>query len=287
MTAIYKTAEGRRAIEQRYRAHLDAWPVPREELRVPTSVGETFVVASGPVDAPPLVLLHGSGSNASAWRGDVADWSRGYRVYAVDLPGEPGFSAPTRLPLDSDATAAWLDEVLDGLGLTTVAMVGMSLGGWTALDYVLRRPGRVTALVLLCPGGLGPHRYGWMVKGLLRRLVGRGSVRDMARAGLGLDEAAAGPILDDVEVTFAHFSARSGRLPIFPDERLRTVTIPVLVLVGERDALFDSARTAARARGSFPRGEVRVLPGVGHAILEQTVPIRQFLDAHAERDARR
>ncbi|MFD6222006.1 alpha/beta fold hydrolase [Nocardia asteroides] len=281
MTTIYTSPEGRRAVERRYRDHLDAWPVPRTELRVPTAAGETFVLASGPVDGPPLVLLHGSGANAATWRGDIADWSTRYRVYAVDLPGEPGFSAPTRLRLDSDATAAWLDEVLDALGVTGVAMAGMSLGGWTALDYVLRRPGRVTALVLLCPGGLGRHRYGWLVRGIALRLLGRHSVRDMARAGLGIDGPDAEPILDDVELTFRHFRARSVRLPRFADERLRTVDIPVLVLAGDRDALFDSAQTAERTRAAFPRAQIHLLPGVGHAVLGQTARIREFLDANS------
>ncbi|MFE5477552.1 alpha/beta fold hydrolase [Nocardia sp. NPDC056541] len=277
---IYKTDEGRRLVEQRYREHLDAWPVPREELRIDTGIGETFVVASGPADAPPLVVLHGSGANASTWRADIADWSRSFRVYAVDLPGEPGFSVPTRLALDSDATASWLDEVIDGLGLDTVALVGMSLGGWTALDYVLRRPGRVTTLVLLCPGGLGKHRYGWLVKAIGLRMIGRHSVREMARLGLGLDGAQADPIVDDIALTFTHFSPRPGKLPIFRDEQLREVDIPVLIIVGERDALFDSARTAERAR-AFTRGEVRLLPGVGHALLNQSAAVSEFVLSHA------
>ncbi|MFD6396631.1 alpha/beta fold hydrolase [Nocardia sp. NPDC060249] len=277
---IYKSDEGRRLVEQRYREHLDAWPVPREERRIDTGIGATFVVVSGPVDAPPLVVLHGSGANASAWRADIADWSRNFRVYAVDLPGEPGFSVPTRLVLDSDATASWLDEVIDGLGLDTVALVGMSLGGWTALDYVLRRPGRVTTLVLLCPGGLGKHRYGWLVKAIGLRMIGRHSVRDMARLGLGVDGPQADPIIDDIELTFTHFSPRPGKLPIFRDEQLREVDIPVLIIVGERDALFDSARTAERAR-TFARGEVRLLPGVGHALLNQTAAVNEFVLAHA------
>ncbi|MGW0324287.1 MULTISPECIES: alpha/beta fold hydrolase [unclassified Nocardia] len=277
---IYKTDEGRRLVEQRYREHLDAWPVPREELRIDTGIGETFVVASGPADAPPLVVLHGSGANASTWRADIAEWSRSFRVYAVDLPGEPGFSVPTRLALDSDATASWLDEVIDGLGLDTVALVGMSLGGWTALDYVLRRPGRVTTLVLLCPGGLGKHRYGWLVKAIGLRMIGRHSVREMARLGLGLDGAQADPIVDDIALTFTHFSPRPGKLPIFRDEQLREVDIPVLIIVGERDALFDSARTAERAR-AFTRGEVRLLPGVGHALLNQSAAVSEFVLSHA------
>ncbi|MFD4439488.1 alpha/beta fold hydrolase [Nocardia sp. NPDC058519] len=278
---IYKSDEGRQLVQQRYREHLDAWPVPREELRIDTGVGETFVVVSGPADAPPLVVLHGSGANASTWRADIADWSTRFRVYAVDLPGEPGFSAPTRLALDSDATASWLDEVIDGLGLDTVALVGMSLGGWTALDYVLRRPGRVTTLVLLCPGGLGKHRYGWLVKAIGLRMIGRHSARDMARIGLGLDGPEADPIIDDIALTFAHFTPRPVSLPIFRDEQLREVDIPVLVIVGERDALFDSARTAERARGAFTRGEVRLLPGVGHALVNQTAAVREFVLTHA------
>ncbi|MGW4636534.1 alpha/beta fold hydrolase [Nocardia sp. NPDC004415] len=278
MTAPYRTQAGRHAVEQRYRAHLDAWPVPHDELRLPTGAGETFVLTCGPVDAPPLVLLHGSGANAAAWRGDITDWAAHFRVHAIDLPGEPGFSAPTRLPLDSDATARWLGEVLDGLGLDTVDLVGMSLGGWTALDFVLRRPGRVRRLGLLCPGGLGAHRYGWLVKAIPLRLLGRYSVRDAARTGLGLgDGPAVEEILDDVELVFTNFSARSGRLPRFHPEQLSTVDIPVLIIVGEKDALFDSARTAELARANFPRAEIHVLPGVGHAVLGQTTTIRSFL----------
>ncbi len=277
---IYKSDEGRQLIAARYRAHLDAWPVPHEELRIDTGIGETFVVVSGPADAPPLVVLHGSGANATTWRADIADWSSRFRVYAVDLPGEPGFSAPARPDLDTDATASWLDEVVDGLGLDTVAMVGMSLGGWTALDYVLRRTGRVTTLALLCPGGLGKHRYGWLVKAIGLRMIGRHTTRDMARIVLGLDGPEANPILDEMERTFAHFRPRPANLPRFRDEQLREVDIPVLVIVGERDAMFDSARTAERARATFRRGEVRVLPGVGHGLLNQTVAVREFVHTH-------
>ncbi|MFC4128341.1 alpha/beta fold hydrolase [Nocardia rhizosphaerae] len=280
MTGIYKTEDGRLAIARRYRAQLDAWPVPREEMRVPTAAGETFVIASGPTDAPALVLLHGSGANSGTWRGDIADWSAIFRVYAVDLPGEPGGSAPTRLPLDTDATASWFDEVCDALGLDSFALVGMSLGGWTALDYVLRRPGRVNTLVLLCPGGLGRLRYGWLVRSVLARLVGTHSVREQARTVLGLgDDPAAEDILDEVELVFTHFSARSGTLPRFGAERLQEVDIPVLTIVGERDALFDAAQTAALARAGFRRGEVRLLPGIGHAVLGHTAAVREFVRA--------
>ena len=72
MSAVYASTAGGQVVVQRYREILRLWPVPREELLVPTREGDTFVVACGPPEAPPLVLLHGSGSNAAMWMGDVA-----------------------------------------------------------------------------------------------------------------------------------------------------------------------------------------------------------------------
>ncbi|RCV47690.1 alpha/beta fold hydrolase [Marinitenerispora sediminis] len=277
MSTIYTSEDGARQIRRRYREALDAWPVPAEHLRLPTREGETFVVASGPRDAPPAVLLHGSGTNTAMWRDDVADWSRHFRTYAVDLVGEPGLSAPSRPPLDSDALVLWLDDVLDGLGLTSAALVGASLGGWLALHYTAHRPDRVTRLALLCPGGLGRQKTGWLVKVVLLRPFGHWGTRRSVSAVAGLDAPRHRDALDSVALTFTHFKPRTERLPIFPDDTLRRLTAPVLVLVGARDAMFDSHETARRVRQCVPHATVTVLPDTGHAILGQTAAVSAFL----------
>ncbi|MFI5781924.1 alpha/beta fold hydrolase [Nocardia sp. NPDC051570] len=278
MNAIYKSEAGGEKILARYREALRAWPIPFDELRVPTREGETFVVASGPMDAPPLVLLHGSSANASAWRGDIASWARDFRVYAVDLVGEPGLSAPSRPRLDSEEVALWLDDVLAGLGLTRAAMLGMSLGGWTALDYALRRPGRIDRLVLLCPGGIGPQRFGYLLKLLPLRLFGRRGLRRTASIVTGLRSEQVAPILDDVVLIATHFRPRMERLPVFTDDQLRGLAMPVLVIVGGLDVMFDSAEIARRAREFVPHATVRLLPEVGHAIFGQTAAVGEFLE---------
>jgi pimeloyl-ACP methyl ester carboxylesterase len=105
MKRIYKSTEGERLVLSRYQAFLKLWPVPNEQLRVPTSQGETFVVASGPPDAPVLLLLHGGLANSAMWMGEVAAFARCFRVYCIDLIGEAGLSAPARPPLASEAHA--------------------------------------------------------------------------------------------------------------------------------------------------------------------------------------
>ncbi|GAA5075836.1 alpha/beta fold hydrolase [Nocardia iowensis] len=284
MSTIYKSENGASAIRQRYQELLRSWPVPAEHVRVPTREGETFVVVSGPQDAPPVLLLHGSGANTTMWRGDIGSWATHFRTYAVDMTGEPGASAPTRPPLDSDRLASWLDDVLEGLGLTTISIVATSLGGWVALDYAIRRPGRVTRLALLCPGGIGAQKLGWLPKALLLRLFGRRGLRRTARIVTGLDTPVTEQALDEVVLIFTQFKPRTERLPVFPDDALRGLTMPMLVIVGARDVMFDSAGTAERVRRCVPNATVHVLPEVGHAILGQTDVVSKFLlDEHANR----
>ena len=101
MASIYKSQAGTEAVEERYRRVLQRWPVPSRQVMVPTCQGDTFVIVSGedharyPNAAPPVVLLHGSGTNSSIWMRDVAEWAQHHRVYAVDMIGNLA-SAPRR-----------------------------------------------------------------------------------------------------------------------------------------------------------------------------------------------
>lgn len=283
MAEIYKSEAGARAIRERTIELLSRWPVPNQQLRVPTREGETFVVACGRADAPALVLLHGSGANAVMWMEEAAVWSTHFRVYAVDMIGEPGLSAPSRPPLDSDAYALWLDDVLRGLSVERASLVGVSLGGWLALDYATRRPDRVERVVLLCPAGVGRQRASFTFKVLPLLLLGRWGQRKMMQVALGTPPAGAGAttaerlMSDYLMLIFSSFRPRRVVLPIFGDAALRALEMPLLAIVGARDAMLDSAETARRLERSVPHATVVVLAETGHFIRDQTKPVLDFL----------
>ncbi|MEO8115260.1 MAG: alpha/beta fold hydrolase [Phenylobacterium sp.] len=250
---IYHSAEGEALLRAAYAGILKHWPVPHEFLRLPTRQGETFVVASGDPAAPPLVLLHGAGANAFTWMGDVAAWAKHFRVYAVDVIGEPGESAPSRPSRSGPAHAEWLDDVLEGLGVAKADMVGMSLGGWLALDYAIRRLDRVGKLALICPGGIGQVKLSFLVQSL----------------GLLL--------MAYLTLIFTHFRPNRGELPTFGDAALGQLKGPILMIVGARDTLLDSAESARRLARAAPQAKITVLPDAGHFIAGQTAPILDFL----------
>ena len=101
MRDIYKSEAGRRVVEEQYRRVLKRWPVASEQRIVPTRQGASFVIVSGDPSAPPVVLLHGSGRTPHRGWATSLTWAQHHRVYAVDVIGEPGLSAPSRPPLAS------------------------------------------------------------------------------------------------------------------------------------------------------------------------------------------
>jgi pimeloyl-ACP methyl ester carboxylesterase len=266
---IYRSAQGRAAVEQRYHELLAGWPVPNKHLTVPTRQGDTFIVASGPSDAPPLVALQGSGANAAMWLRQVAAWSERHRVYAVDVIGEPGLSAPSRPPLASGSYALWLEDVLAGLGLGTTAFVGVSLGGWLAIDYATRHPHRVARLVLLNPSGIGRTRVGLLLRAIALRPLGDWGRRRMLAAVAG-SEPGDPTIGEFALLIFRHFIPRLEAVPRFDDATLRNLTMPVLAVLGTRDALIDAAETARRLRSAAPHADIRMLPDAGHILPDPT-----------------
>ena len=275
--SIYKSPAGERAVMAVYdRVLADYWPAPYRTSTLPTRHGDTFVIACGDETAPALVLLHGAGSNSAIWAGDVVEYSRHFRVYAVDLPGEPGKSAPNRPAWDSPAYAEWLEDVFDALNLEKAALLGVSQGGWTALKFATYQPERVEKLVLLCPGGIVPDRTSFYIRFLPLLLLGRWGVRRANRMLFG-DQPVPEEADEYLTLMMTHFKPRTGVVPVFSDEELRRLTMPVLLLGGTQDAIRDTEKIAARMGELVSHLTAVFIPGAGHVLLDTRDYIVPFL----------
>src|SRR3984957_10162626 len=108
------------------------------------------VVHDGPREAPPLLLIHGSGASGASW-GTVAGALAGHHhVIRVDLPG-CGQSPPAS-SYDVPEQAGRVAVLLDGLGLQHVTLAGHSSGGYVATALAEQRPDLAGSLALLSPG---------------------------------------------------------------------------------------------------------------------------------------
>jgi pimeloyl-ACP methyl ester carboxylesterase len=229
---------------------------------------------------PPLVLIHGIGSQWQVWK-PVLDRLTPYRdVVALDLPG---FGASPPPPPDTppgiDSLVRLVSEFIAQLGLERPHVGGNSLGGWLALELAKRD--RVASATALSPGGfargadarflgtslsltlrmtrrLAPRARGIMRYTLLRQVVLGQVVAHPRRvspedAAATVRAAAAAPWFEaTLPVVVADNFKPAGQLPV-----------PVTVAWGARDYLLPrwQARRAARA---LPGARVFTLPGCGH-----------------------
>jgi pimeloyl-ACP methyl ester carboxylesterase len=228
------------------------------------------------------VLLHGSGSNSAQWLSRISDLATHFRVHAIDMIGEPGLSAPSRPALGSDKYALWLDAVLEFLGLERVRIMAVSLGGWLALDYATRRPNKVERLALSCPVGVGRQRKGFLLKAILLNPLGdwgrRKSMTGVLGPGLSaMEPADAAMVIEQTLLVSKNYRYRTGELPVFDDNALRRLTMPVHVLVGQLDVMVDSLETKRRLEAAAPHATVRLLPGIGHFVPVQVAAELEFL----------
>jgi pimeloyl-ACP methyl ester carboxylesterase len=201
-------------------------------------------------------------ATSAMWSINIAAFSKDHRVYAVDVMGQPGKSIPDVPICDTADFVAWLTATLDALGLDCVSLVGMSFGGWLALNYAVAVPQRVRRLVLLSPGGLLPMVKQFTVRGMLMVfLPTRLTVNSFFR-WLGFTERAYSNILELIYLGLKHFrmpleTARIGPA-VVSDEALRTLPVPTLLLIGDHEVISDPASALERARRLIPdfRGEL-------------------------------
>ena len=267
----FRSAAGAREVHDSYRRLIKTHLPFAESHIISTSAGSTFVLSAGPVEGSPIILLAGSGSVAASWAPEMREFSRSYRVHAVDLPGESGLSTSERLALHPGIHAGWLHEVTSALGAERAVVVGVSLGAWVAMDYASSFPVNVQELALFSPSGIGARRVGPLLIAVLLSTLGDAGRRRALAYLLGPNAPAwSSPFHEDLGAlalaTFRHFKPRTDAIPTFSDEALRRLPQALTVVLGERDRMLDGPGAARRLQALQQPGRIECLSGRGHLV---------------------
>lgn len=233
-----------------------------------------------------ILFIHGMAGSSDTWRLVMPTMGRDHRVIAPDLPGH-GRSAKTPGDYSLGASANALRDLLIGLDIGPVTVVGQSLGGGVAMQFAYQHPELCERLVLISSGGLG-REVNW----LLRLLSAPGSeavlqvaapwfVRDAGNAvrhWLGARGVRADRIdemwraydsLGDGDTRRAFLrTLRSvidvGGQAVNAEDRLYlTSELPTLVIWGDDDKIIPVAH-AEHARAAMPSARIEILEGIGH-----------------------
>jgi pimeloyl-ACP methyl ester carboxylesterase len=241
----------------------------------------------------PILLLHGSGMSAPTWA-PMLPHLQDRRVHAFDLPGF-GLSDPHDYAGRSlrRHAVAQVSSMLDALELDRATVAGTSLGAMWALSMALERPERVRSVVGLGIPGVslagmrGDPFFRAMTTPGVRALVSRAPLPRTAKATRRASTKAMGrravALLPDayfelMRATMAmpgwrlamsshlNLAMQSGRPRpenLFSDDELRSIEVPVRLVLGDDD-VYGPPEIGRRAAALIPDASVHVLPA-GHA----------------------
>lgn len=274
--SVFKSEEMRDTFRNNYNQILNQFPF--EQRYIDTSAGKTFMLIAGNASNPPVVLLHGSCSNSAFWFPEIVALSSHYRVYAVDIIGEAGNSEEYRPDLDSDDFALWMKDVLDTLVLEKTTMIGNSLGGWMALKFATAFPERVSKLVLLASAGLAEVHTQFIDN--VAQITSDGKTAQVDQTIIGEHDIPK-EILDFMNLIIASYNPIQ-HLPVYGDEDLLRLKMPVLFIDGENDVIIDALHSAQRLNALVPSSEIQLLKHCGHVLTNTTEFIMPFLEKETQ-----
>jgi len=241
-----------------------------EPTDVPTSFGAVRAYRfDGPSSDPPVVVLPGRNASTPMWAVNIPGLLKHRTVIGIDLLGEAGMFVQDKPITGPDDEAQWLDDALAGLGLGRVHLMGVSIGGWTAVNYAVRRPGRASSLALLDPVftfAPVPAKAMVISAGMFLPLPNSLQRKVFSWIAGGADVDASESETALISAGSTDYALHKAMPKLFTDDQLRSLDVPVLALIAGRSVMLDPARAAARARNLRPRGQVELWADASHAI---------------------
>lgn len=242
MRSIYRSDQGRSAIVEWCEGRLAGLAGPHRRQTLDTGLGAAHVVTLGDV-GPTIILLPGTNFNVASWLELATALAEGHTVVCIDLPGQPGLSAPERHRHANDLYGVWLAETLKQIGVGACTLVGHSLGARIALAASVHIPG-ARSVIAFDPAGLVRLRISTtllLVSGRWFRkkdaVSSRGLLSLMTARGYDVPEH-----LVEWMTLIAQHTRTTLAPPPLPPMRLKAIEIPVRTLIGDQDIFLPQRR---------------------------------------------
>ena len=282
------------AFVERFRSEFK--PVERSagggpQTRIIQAGGLTVRVLSvGEGEGAPVLLVHGFGSDLTAWLFTQEALAEGRAVHAFDLPGHGASTKAVEAGSVAELAAATL-AVMDALGLERAHLVGHSLGGAISAHLAVTQPNRVASLSLIAPAGLGREINTGFIEGFIAETRAR-KLKVVLQTLVADPSLISADMVEDVikykrldgsdaalrRIADANFGG--GAQSVHLRDALATSEMPIAVIFGEQDRVIPPTH----AEGLPVRIPVTRVAGAGHLPhLEKSAEVNEAIQANIAR----
>lgn len=264
----FRTQKGQEDYYQAYDKTLQLWDVEYSEEYIDTSFGKSHCLICGDIKTPPLVLLHAASCGATIWYPNIKALSQYYCVYAIDLITEASKSTLLSPIKNQEQCAMWLEETISGLDIKKFCLCGLSIGGWHAVNYSSVYPQKVKKLILLSPVQTFVKMYTSFYIKIIKMgfKPTRKSVEECLGCGRTKEVSLPDSVMEQFVISAMNISVNATFPKMLKKQVLKNLAMPVLVLFGENEFIFDIKKATDIAKSNIEDLEIETVMNVSHLI---------------------
>jgi len=294
--SLYKSEEGYKKMMSWYNRVQEEISVDHESVFADTRFGKTHIILAGKENLKSILLIPGVAGCAPLWRHQINAFSEHFRVFAIDIVGQPGKSAANPPSVFNDDFTDWLEDIIHSLNLDRPHIVGVSTGGTTAMDMAIRNPDLIDKTVMCGPTGLARARLPFRQWLLTARKKNTDALSDDLTAssfskprsgetfGSFDRQLARGMALGTkhyrVDKSLGVYNEKTSRVDIMKalrvigkfffsvdKKRLKSFKNKGLLIFGEFEVLYNPWKISKRLQKLIPSLQIEIVKDAGHAAI--------------------
>lgn len=268
--------EGKAEYIEVYIEAMSYLPEPAEERQISTTFGEVKVYkfeGESVTGRTPLLLLPGKSASTPMWESNLDDLIKDRPVYTIDLIGEPGMSVETARIENVQDQAVWLKELIIALDEPQIHVLGLSFGGWSAVNLAVQEEvPQIASLILVDPVFVFdtiPLKMVLLSIPASVPIIPK-SIRDQMLShisgGAEIDEDE--PTAKLIETGMRTFKSKLPMPQQIKEDQLEKINIPVLAIIAGESTMHnpENATAVAERALSHENSKVVVFEEASHAI---------------------
>ncbi|MCU5334466.1 alpha/beta hydrolase [Bacillus cereus] len=289
----FTSEKGKEDFQIAYDESMALLPKPNDTKNIKTKYGTIrayYFTKEENKHKEPILLLPGRGASTPMWVPNLEGLREKRPVYTIDLLGEPGMSVQTKVIENQKQQAEWLNEVIEGLGLERVHIVGVSIGGWTTMNLARYNPEHIATASLLDPVFVFAQIS---IKMILASIPASVPIvpkflreKMLSYVAGGAEASDDEPIAKLIESGMRNYKLKTLAPDLFSKEDLKNIDIPVLALIAEKSTMHNSVKAVETGKKYVKDIDIVNWKNASHAINgefsnEVNARILDFVEKHS------
>jgi len=289
----FTSEKGKKDFQIAYDESMALLPAPNDTKDIKTTYGTIrtyYFTKEENKQKEPILLLPGRGASTPMWVPNLEGLREKRPVYTIDLLGEPGMSVQTKVIENQKQQAEWLNEVIEGLGLKKVHIVGVSIGGWTAMNLARYNPKHIATASLLDPVFVFAQIYIKMILASIPASVPiiprflREKMLSYVSEGAEINDDE--PIAKLIESGMRNYKLKTPAPNLFRKEDLKNIKVLVLALMAKKSKMHNSVKAVEIGKKYVKDIDIVNWKNASHAINgefsnEVNARILDFVEKHS------